>query len=453
LKFLGLEITRVKKLQNVGSTHTRDFFAGIDLQNDSSTQMKLSTVYRCVEVLSNSMAKMPFFIVDTSTHKKPNDLQSKQIKYLLNVETNKVLTPYGFHKVMEFNRLYTGNAYALIQSNMLGQIEGLWVLNPNSVIPKQLQDGSVVYDVSSKQKGTNTKEITTTRYLASEIIHLKGFSTDGLVGQSVLTYASLVTQNLLLQEQYARDFYKRGGRPIDIISPAKGTPMNMTRVGLDGKPDTINGKNDYDRWQEQVIKINDGSLGGKTVFLPTEAVYEAVPQISMKDMSFIEAKETGIRDIARFFGVPEYKLYDGKQSYESNEQNAIAYVTDTLNPILIQYEQEYTRKLLSQEKLLNGFSVKGNLNAEMRGDLGTRSDWYTKTFQIGMSSINENRELEDLEAVEGGEQHYISLNYAPIDIHTKWWEARVAQANDSHLQQTGGQQQQGGNTSNNKSKK
>ena len=48
----------------------------------------------------------------------------------------------------------------------------------------------------------------------------------------------------------------------------------------------------------------------------------------------MESKEVTVRDIARYFGVPLYKLQEGKQAYGSNEQNAIEYVVGTSIPAL-----------------------------------------------------------------------------------------------------------------------
>lgn len=428
-----------KKIQNKVSTHKQDFYAGNDINNDNNTQMKLSTVYRCVEVLSNSMSKMPFFIIDTGTHKKPSDSTSMQIKYLLNSQPNKIMSSSIFLKLMETNRLLTGNAYALIKTDNLGKIESLQALTPSGVTVKQLDDRNIVYDVMSKNKGL-------TRYLSEEIIHIKGATFDGIIGQSVLSYASLVTRNLLLQEQFEKEFYESGGRPVAIIQPTKESKLSFVKKNELDKPDP-NGKSDYDRLREEVEKISSKRIGGAVIF-PVEANYTPIQQISMRDMSFIEAKEVGVKDIARFFGVPLFKLFDGKESYQSNEQNGIAYVTDTLTPILTQYEQEFTRKLLSEERIFKGYSIKGNLNNEMRGDLSTRDVWYKGRQETGVYSINEVRALEDQEAIDGGDVHYISLNYAPIDKHAEWWEARIEQANDSHLEKIGESKEQKSNHQN-----
>ena len=65
--------------------------------------------------------------------------------------------------------------------------------------------------------------------------------------------------------------------------------------------------------------------------------------------------------------MPLYKINAGKQSYSSNEQNGIEYVVNTLHPIVTQYEEEDTFKLLFDRELKKGLEIRRNMMAELRG--------------------------------------------------------------------------------------
>ena len=123
-----------------------------------------------------------------------------------------------------------------------------------------------------------------------------------------------------------------------------------------------------------------------------------------------------MEDIARFFGVPMYKLNAGKQSYNSNEQNGIEYVTGTLHPIVTQCEEEDTYKLLFDSEKQRGLEIRRNMMAELRGDSGSRGAWYKTGREIGMFSVNDIRALEDMPDVEGGDTRQASLNYVPLEL-------------------------------------
>ena len=61
--------------------------AGEDVQ---SVARKLSAVDRCIEILSDSMAKLPSFVIDNRTRERlPHN-----ILYLLNVRPNEAMTPF-----------------------------------------------------------------------------------------------------------------------------------------------------------------------------------------------------------------------------------------------------------------------------------------------------------------------------------------------------------------------
>ena len=73
--------------------------AGEDVQ---SVARKLSAVDRCIEVLSDSMAKLPNFVIDNRSREHvPHD-----ILYLLNVRPNEAMTPAIRKKVLETSRLW-----------------------------------------------------------------------------------------------------------------------------------------------------------------------------------------------------------------------------------------------------------------------------------------------------------------------------------------------------------
>lgn len=141
--------------------------------------------------------------------------------------------------------------------------------------------------------------------------------------------------------------------------------------------------------------------------------------LTNKDAQFIESQEVAIRDIARYFGIPLYKLQEGKQAYSSNEQNAIEYVVSTLHPIVTQYEEEQTWKMLFADQISAGLELRINMMAELRGDNAARSAWYKNMREIGVFSVNDINRLEDMPDVEGGDERLASLNYVPL---SKWVE-------------------------------
>ena len=145
--------------------------------------------------------------------------------------------------------------------------------------------------------------------------------------------------------------------------------------------------------------------------------YQAL-SISQKDAEFIAQMNATVEDIARFFCVPLYKLQAGKQSYNSNEQNAIEYM-QRLQPRVTQMEEEQTWKLLTPSEIRDGLEIRYNMMAVLRSDSESRARYYQTMIQTGAYSVNDVLELEDRPAVEGGDDHMASLNYVPLSVWKK----------------------------------
>ena len=249
-----------------------------------------------------------------------------------------------------------------------------------------------------------------------DICHYKAATRDGLKGVATLRRASESISSARAQQQYELSYYQNGGQPSGVL---------RTESDLGGYAKDPNGKvltrpdgswiTRKDQLRAEWEKIHAGpSNSHRTAILDFGLDYKPLAA-SNQDAQFVESKEVSVRDIARYFGVPLYKLQEGKQAYGSNEQNAIEYVVSTLHPIVTQYEEEMTWKLLLQSQVDAGLEIRINMMAELRGDTSARGQWYKDMLQEGPFSVNDVRALEDLPDVPGGEHRRASLNYVPLE--------------------------------------
>lgn len=385
---------------------------------------KLSAVDRCIELLSDSMGKLPCFIIDNRTRKRV-DLPQLQ---LLNVRPNEAMTPFIRKKVLETSRQVTGNGYDWILRNpRTGRIEELIPVPGNLVEPWRDLSGRVWYTVTHPWTGEPM-------VLPNEdICHYKAATRDGLKGVATLRRASETIASARAQQQYELSFYESGGQPSGVLEtdsplggPAKD-PYGKVMTRADGSPITLKDKLRSD-WE----KVHAGPSNAHRVAILDYGLKYSPISSSNSDAQFIESKEVSIRDIARYFGVPLYKLQEGKQAYGSNEQNAIEYVVSTLHPIVTQYEEEMTWKLLTESQVDAGLEIRINMMAELRGDTGARGQWYQIMLQEGPFSVNDVLALEDLPDIPGGDEHRASLNYVPLSI---WPELSRLRAGMSQTQE------------------
>lgn len=350
--------------------------------------MKLSAVNACVEIISNSISKLPVFAMNSNT----KEHISHPFTDLLKVRPNEAMNPQVFRKLIETHRLLWGNAYILIIRDRNGRPVELLPLPPDYVRNYIDWNGKLWFIYTNPKTGEMRK------FESYELIHLMAYSEDGINGISVLQRASEVIATSQAAQTYEQKFYTQNARPTGILK--LGTALE---------------KPAKDKIREEWASIHSGADNAFRVgILDLGLDYQQI-SVNNKDSQFVESKAISIEDISRFFNIPIYKLNAGKQSYSSNEQNAIEYIVNTLHPIVCQYEQEFTYKGLFITDISKGIEVKVNIMAELRGDFATRGTWYQNMRINGAFSVNDILAFEDLPSVAGGEERLASLNYVPLE--------------------------------------
>jgi hypothetical protein len=97
-------------------------------------------------------------------------------------------------------------------------------------------------------------------------------------------------------------------------------------------------------------------------------------------------------------------------TFSNIEHQAIEFVTHTLRPWLVRWEQEISRKLFLNDDFFPEFVVDGLL----RGDTKTRYESYRVARETGWLSVNEIRSLENLNPVPGGDAYIQPLNMGTV---------------------------------------
>ncbi len=372
------------------------------IRTDLDAAMKISTVSRCIDILSDSIGKMPFFVYDGITRVRVDH----PIMELLGVRPNQWQTPFAFRKQMEAERVANGNGVALIRRDPR-------TMEPTELIPiprghwqvDLMPDGTLQYLI--RHPYTN-ETIVCGRM---DVVHVTAFSKNGYTGIGYLERAQEIIQTARAAQEYSSSYYQNGGQPSGILRTDSDLAGTVKVTDADGTERTISKK---ERLREEWERLHSGPANAQRIAVLDLGLDYKPLSISNRDAQFVEQAALSVEDIARVFGVPLYKLQAGKQSYSSNEQNAIEYVVGTLHPNATIWEQELLYKLLNPQDVQRGLRIRGNLMAELRGDFNSRGTWYQHMRDNGAFSVNDIRALEDMPDVDGGDEHYASLNYVPL---------------------------------------
>lgn len=372
--------------------------------NDGKTlsAMKLPAVNACIEIISDSIAKMPIYLMESQTRER---IAEHPALRLLTGRPTEAMTAFDYHKLMESRRIAHGNAYALIWRDKWGQPTELLPIAPGYMQPFLDDNGQLWY------VGTNPKTGEYRKFWPADVLHYKAFSVDGLEGVSYLRRGAETIEAALQAQKYETGFYRNGAKLTGILY----TDTDLTNKPEIKQPDgtKISVKDAIRREWEHIYAGADNAY--RTAVLDFGMKYTPVTSTN-RDAQFIESRAASIEDIGRLFNIPLYKLGVGKQTYASNVQAAIEYMQRTLSPIVAAAEQEDTYKLLTPGEQQRGLQLRRNMMGELRGDWAARGVWFKQMREAGVYSVDDIRALEDLPDVPGGDDRYASLNYVPLEL-------------------------------------
>lgn len=376
-----------------------------DMSEDAA--MKLSACNRAVNYLSDMVGMMPMSVRNWHTQ---IEIPDHYLGKVLWNRPNEAMTPFVFWKLIECNRLLFGNGYAYIHRDRdLRPVELIW-LPPDCVDPYLTESGQLLYRFYHPNNGKG--------YLLDpmNVLHYKAYTEDGIHGISVLHHARNTLETAAAREAYDKAVYENGGSPAGTLET--DSDLHGYANGPDGKilkreDGTYVTKKDIVRGEWE--RVHSGAANAfRVAVLDLGLKYNPIA-VNNRDAQFVESKAVSIEDVARFFGVPLNKLFTGKQSYNSNEANSLDVLTDTLQPIITQYEQEDKWKLLTTDETGAGLYIRRNMMVTLRADTAARGNWYKTMREIGAYSVDDIRHKEGEAKVPGGAKRLYSKNFDDLE--------------------------------------
>lgn len=393
MKIFGIEIR--KALKREISEVTASGYTGNSLFLGSrENAMLLSTVYRCVDVISDAVAQLPLetFSIDSDGFKRP--YIDHPVYSLLNEEPNEDMTRFTFFKTMVASVILRGNAYAYIERDSRGNAVQLIYLQTHQVNIVWILDNSGIK--RKRYQVVGFKELVEPK----DMLHFLNFSYDGIVGVSTLTHARQTLGIATDSEAHAAGFFKGGGNAAGILT------IDGARVNAEQK------KQNYEEWKTRTDPTT-GSPNG-IVILEGNMKYQTLT-INPKDAQLLESRQFNVVDICRFFSVSPVKAFDLREAnYSTVEATQLAFLTDTAAPILTKIELELNRKLFKK-------SEKGRVKSEfntsgfLRADKSAQGTYLNQMFQIGAMTPNEIRRENNLPKVEYGDNAFVQVNIQPLE--------------------------------------
>lgn len=354
--------------------------------------MQSGAVYACVRVIADTHAQLPLVTFRRLDEERRERARNNTLYGLLHDRVNEWQTSFEWRQLKQRDLLLRGNAYSLIVRGFGGRIVELLRIHPDRVSPKQDSDTLAVTYELTREDG---RRIELPR---SEVLHIRGLGDDGVCGVNPIHWYREVLGDSLAAQEHGSRFWSNGAKLLGLLE-------TNPEIALD-EPDRKAVREDFDQM------YRGGENAYKTAILPRGMSYKPVG-ISNEDAQFLETRKFSRSEIAGIFRVPPHKIGDLERATFSNiEHQALEFVTDTMLPWLINWEQAIQRDLLAgEDDLFAKFIVDGLL----RGDAKSRAEALQIQRRNGVINANEWRQIEDRNPREdpGGEEYIVESNMQP----------------------------------------
>lgn len=340
-----------------------------------------SAVFSCVRVASEDIAKLPLILHRRLPGGGKERATDHPLYTILHDRPNSWQTSFEFRQLMQVHMELWGNAYAFI-NRVRGEVRELIPIHPDRVTVKQRGDWELEYDV----RGDRTRG-------AQEILHLPGLTMDGPEGLALRRIAREAIGLALATEQHGAQLFASGALFRGVMQ----------------HPGVLKSADAAKRMRES---FDEARKNHGTVLLEDGVTYNSM-SMTAEDSQFLETRKFQVSEIARYFRMPPHKIADLERATFSNiEHQALEYVTDSLMPRQVRWEQRIGLQLLS-ERERGEYFAEFLTDALLRGDTKTRYEAHQIALLNGIKNRNEVRVQENMNPVRGGDEYRVPLNTEP----------------------------------------
>ena len=357
--------------------------SGARVSADSA--MRLAAVYACVRILSETMAALPVVMYRARADGSKDIVTDHWLHRLLGCRPNRYQNAFEWREMLQGHLVLRGNAYNRIMANSRGEILELMPIHPDRIRMELTPVGDYRYRVTDRLGNESVLP-------RGEIWHLRGLSSDGMMGLSPIELARESLGMALAAQDYGARFFANDAKPTGgwIEFPGSFKDAEAKKV-----------------FRESYQQAQSGANRGKVLVLENGMKFHEVG-VTNRDAQFLELRKFQITDIARLFRVPPHMIADLDRATFSNiEQQSLEFVMHTMTPWAERWEASIESELmLDGEELEVEFDF-GNL---MRGDAASRAAYYQSGIQNGWLTRNEARVAENLNPIDGLDEPLRPLN-------------------------------------------
>lgn len=330
----------------------------------------------CIDTVAKQGAKLKAKV------KGPNSTYKKRLEYLLVHRPNKFMSAYDFlYKVISMY-LTNNNAFVFINYDYETQIEGLYPI-PYSQI-EFLEYKKELYCKFFFKSGTSPVILP-----YEDLIHLRRhFNQEDITGSG----QNEVLRPVLSLFKSVIEGFVNSVRATSVLRGYLKYTGNISQKTL----------NEYkqgfvDSYMNIANADGIGALDSKAEFHELKITPYTIDS---------KNQELANKQIYTYYGVSQ-EILTGKYS----EEQYNAFYNSTIEPIAIQFSNEFTNKLFSEKEIQNGREIVFSSLRLIFANNTTKANIIKEMMPLGVFSFNDARNLYELDPVDDGDKRLISLNY------------------------------------------
>ncbi len=386
----------------------------------TENSLAVSAVYASVQRIASTVASLDVRVFKT-TKDGVRTVSAHPVSNIVSKKADSITTAFDFWEMIISDSLLWGNGYAAIERNAAGQVTALVHL-PSSDVQKIEHDKKTFYNLVIRRQGQRPQ--VAKQFLPEELLIVpafRGLSPIALHRESIGLAKSA--------KDFGSSFFGSGGNLSGVLMTDKTLTDEQFQALQTG-------------WAQ---KYHGADSAHATAILEHGLKYERVG-IPPDQAQFIETQKMSNEDVARIFGVPGSLIgLETNTTYNNMEQLNIMFAQYTVQPLVKRIEAELNTKLFTQREQATT-AVEFDLATLLRGDIATRTDYFSTMVRDGVMSINEVRAIEGLNPVAGGEVHLVNTNLLPVDMVKEYGEKLAAPAPEPQEEEQEQSEEEGSDT-------
>lgn len=383
--------------RNIGAAQpgpTDDFWylpmgqmSGSGARVSPATALRVSTVYKCVRVISETLGMLPCITYRRLDNGGKERAATHPLASLLHDTPNPWQTAMQWKEMMQAHATMRGAGYSRIVYNGAGRPDMLVPLHPDRTKVEVVREDRPPRFRYTRADGT--EEV----LVWGEVLFLAGLSSDGFTPLNPIELERETIGAAMATRDYGARYFANDARFPGWIGFAGKFADEITKR----------------RFRDSFQAAQSGSNSGKVAVLEHGMTYHELG-VKNTDAQFMDTRKYQDVDICGLFRVPPHKIGILDQSKWANiEQQALEFVSDCIMPWAVRWEQCLARDL----DFGDGYFPEILLDMLLRGDTATRYAAYGKGIQDGWMTRNEARIRENLNPIPGLDTPLQPLNMTP----------------------------------------